>query len=64
MARRDVMVFRLLFTRSNNSRRKGTRNTIVSVPEQPSGLGWDKQGELLIVSMRSKIASGTVMAAS
>tara|TARA_B000000437_G_C11619205_1_gene294695 strand:- start:30 stop:806 length:777 start_codon:yes stop_codon:yes gene_type:complete len=33
---------------------KGTRNTIVSVPEQPSGLGWDKQGELLIVSMRDQ----------
>ena len=33
---------------------KGTRNTIVSVPEQPSGLGWDTQGELLIVSMRDQ----------
>ena len=33
---------------------KGTRNTIVSVPEQPSGLGWNTQGDLLIVSMRDQ----------
>ena len=33
---------------------KGTRNTIVAVPEQPSGLGWNTQGELLIVSMRDQ----------
>ena len=32
----------------------GTRSTIVSVPEQPSGLGWDTQGDLLIVSMRNQ----------
>ena len=39
----------------------GTRSTIVSVPEQPSGLGWDTQGDLLIVSCAIKNYFDTVM---
>lgn len=33
---------------------EGNRETIVTVPEQPSGLGWTPDGKLLIVSMRDQ----------
>ena len=33
---------------------EGKRETIVTVPEQPSGLGWTPDGTLLIVSMRDQ----------
>ena len=33
---------------------EGNRESIVSVPEQPSGLGWTPQGQLLVVSMRDQ----------
>ena len=33
---------------------EGNRETIVSVPEQPSGLGWTPEGQLLVVSMRDQ----------
>jgi sugar lactone lactonase YvrE len=32
----------------------GLRQTVVEVPEQPSGLGWTKDQELLVVSMRDQ----------
>ena len=32
----------------------GKQRTVVVVPEQPSGLGWTKDGELLVVSMRDQ----------
>ena len=32
----------------------GKRETIVKVPEQPSGLGWSPDGTLLVVSMRNQ----------
>ena len=33
---------------------KGNRESIVTVPEQPSGLGWTPDGILLVVSMRDQ----------
>ena len=33
---------------------KGQRETIINVPEQPSGLGWAPNEELLVVSMRNQ----------
>ena len=33
---------------------KGNRESIILVPEQPSGLGWTPDGDLLIVSMRDQ----------
>jgi sugar lactone lactonase YvrE len=32
----------------------GKQRTVVVVPEQPSGLGWTKDGQLLVVSMRDQ----------
>ena len=32
----------------------GKRRTVVAVPEQPSGLGWTRDGQLLVVSMRDQ----------
>ena len=32
----------------------GKQRTVVAVPEQPSGLGWTKDGQLLVVSMRDQ----------
>ena len=33
---------------------QGRRETIVAVPEQPSGLGWLPDGRLLVVSMKDR----------
>ena len=33
---------------------EGLRQTVVEVPEQPSGLGWTKDQDLLVVSMRDQ----------
>jgi sugar lactone lactonase YvrE len=33
---------------------RGTAEVVCTVPEQPSGLGWDPDGNLLVVSMRDR----------
>ena len=33
---------------------QGNRETVTEVPNQPSGLGWSKDGKLLIVSMTDR----------